>query len=59
MLSGASVQKLSLLKATIEDHESPIMRRIFEFLFPFGPGWNASTLLFRFPLRLGVTALGM
>jgi solute carrier family 39 (zinc transporter), member 7 len=48
MLSGASVQKLSLLKNTIDDQESPIMRQIFEFLFPFGPGWNASTLLFTF-----------
>jgi len=59
MLSGASVQKLSLLKTTIEDQESPIMRQIFEFLFPFGPAWNASTFLSRFPLRLGMTALGV
>ncbi|KAF4597652.1 hypothetical protein EYR40_008116 [Pleurotus pulmonarius] len=35
------VQKLSALKTQIEDGESPILRQIFAWLFPFGPGWNA------------------
>ncbi|KAJ8693102.1 hypothetical protein PTI98_010348 [Pleurotus ostreatus] len=35
------IQKLSALKAQIEDGESPILRQIFAWLFPFGPGWNA------------------
>jgi hypothetical protein len=36
-----AVQKLSALKRTVDDDESPIMRQVFGWLFPFGPGWNA------------------
>ncbi|KAG9315009.1 ZIP-like iron-zinc transporter [Chiua virens] len=36
----AAVEKLSDLKRAVED-ESPIMRQVFSWLFPFGPGWNA------------------
>jgi len=35
------VEKLSDLKRIVEDEESPIMRQVFGWLFPFGPGWNA------------------
>ncbi|KIJ66953.1 hypothetical protein HYDPIDRAFT_108919 [Hydnomerulius pinastri MD-312] len=37
----AVVDKLSDLKLAVEDSESPIMRQVFAWLFPFGPGWNA------------------
>ncbi|OJA19981.1 hypothetical protein AZE42_04211 [Rhizopogon vesiculosus] len=37
----ASVEKLSALKIAVEEKESPIMRQVFAWLFPFGPGWNA------------------
>ncbi|OAX42169.1 ZIP-like iron-zinc transporter [Rhizopogon vinicolor AM-OR11-026] len=37
----ASVKKLSALKVAVEEKESPIMRQVFAWLFPFGPGWNA------------------
>lgn len=40
----AAVEKLSDLKRTVEDNESPIMRQVFGWLFPFGPGWNAGLL---------------
>lgn len=36
-----SVEKLSALKIAVEDEESPIMRQVFAWLFPFGPGWNS------------------
>lgn len=36
-----AIERLSGLKIAVEDTESPIMRQIFAFLFPFGPGWNA------------------
>ncbi|KAJ3514904.1 hypothetical protein NLJ89_g2085 [Agrocybe chaxingu] len=36
-----SVSKLSLLKATLEAGESPVMRKVFSWLFPFGPAWNS------------------
>ncbi|KAH7926095.1 Zinc/iron permease [Leucogyrophana mollusca] len=36
-----SVQKLSALKIDMEQKESPIMRQVFAWLFPFGPGWNS------------------
>jgi zinc transporter 7 len=39
----ASVQKLSALRVAIEEKESPIMRQVFAWLFPFGPAWNSST----------------
>ncbi|KAJ7158532.1 ZIP-like iron-zinc transporter [Mycena filopes] len=35
------VWRLSLLKTTLEAEESPIMRQIFGWLFPFGPAWNS------------------
>jgi zinc transporter 7 len=35
------IQKLSALKFALEENESPIMRQVFAWLFPFGPGWNA------------------
>ncbi|KAL4072708.1 Zinc/iron permease [Scleroderma yunnanense] len=35
------VERLSELKIAVEDSESPIMRQVFAWLFPFGPGWNA------------------
>jgi hypothetical protein len=25
----------------LEDEESPIMRKVFAVLFPFGPAWNS------------------
>ncbi|KAF9243426.1 ZIP-like iron-zinc transporter [Melanogaster broomeanus] len=37
----AGVEKLSGLRRAVEDTESPIMRQVFSWLFPFGPGWNA------------------
>lgn len=37
----ASIEKLSALKIAIEEKESPVMRQVFAWLFPFGPGWNA------------------
>lgn len=37
----SAVQKLSQLKEHLEDEESPIMRQVFAWLFPFGPGWNS------------------
>lgn len=41
----AAVEKLSDLKRAVEDNESPIMRQVFSWLFPFGPGWNAGPLI--------------
>ncbi|KAJ7928811.1 ZIP-like iron-zinc transporter [Mycena leptocephala] len=35
------VWRLSLIKTTLEADESPLMRKIFAFLFPFGPAWNS------------------
>ncbi|KAH7913537.1 ZIP-like iron-zinc transporter [Hygrophoropsis aurantiaca] len=35
------VQKLSALKIDMEEKASPIMRQVFAWLFPFGPGWNS------------------
>lgn len=37
----APVQQLSELKIALEDQASPIMRKVFDVLFPFGPGWNS------------------
>ncbi|KAL0579309.1 hypothetical protein V5O48_002707 [Marasmius crinis-equi] len=36
-----SVKQLSALKIDLEEQESPIMRKIFAILFPFGPAWNS------------------
>ncbi|PPQ95210.1 hypothetical protein CVT26_014901 [Gymnopilus dilepis] len=35
------VQKLSMLKETLEAQASPVMRTVFAWLFPFGPAWNS------------------
>ncbi|KAF8239607.1 Zinc/iron permease [Tricholoma matsutake] len=35
------VQKLSALKNALDEHESPVMRKVFAWLFPFGPAWNS------------------
>ncbi|KAJ7455250.1 ZIP-like iron-zinc transporter [Mycena galericulata] len=35
------VWRLSLLKAALEEEESPLMRKVFAVLFPFGPAWNS------------------
>lgn len=35
------VWRLSLLKATLEEDASPVMRKVFAVLFPFGPAWNS------------------
>ncbi|KAJ7650051.1 ZIP-like iron-zinc transporter [Roridomyces roridus] len=37
----APVWRLGLLKAALEEEESPFMRRVFAILFPFGPAWNS------------------
>ncbi|KDR75998.1 hypothetical protein GALMADRAFT_247207 [Galerina marginata CBS 339.88] len=37
----APVQKLSILKEALEAEQSPIMRTVFSWLFPFGPAWNS------------------
>lgn len=41
ILECHSVEKLSALKIAVEDEASPIMRQVFAWLFPFGPGWNS------------------
>ena len=35
------VLKLSTLKNALEEQESPTMRTVFAWLFPFGPAWNS------------------
>lgn len=35
------IQSLSALKVALEEEESPIMRKVFAVLFPFGPAWNS------------------
>lgn len=35
------MRKLVKVKAELEEGESPILRQIFGFLFPFGPAWNS------------------
>jgi len=35
------VQQLSAIKHELEAAQSPIMRQVFSWLFPFGPGWNS------------------
>ncbi|TFK84254.1 Zinc/iron permease [Polyporus arcularius HHB13444] len=37
----APIQQLSALKEELEAAQSPIMRTVFSWLFPFGPGWNS------------------
>ncbi|KZT02596.1 Zinc/iron permease [Laetiporus sulphureus 93-53] len=35
------IQQLNTLKRELEEAQSPIMRQVFAWLFPFGPGWNS------------------
>lgn len=35
------MRKLSALKIAVEEQESPIMRQVFAWLFPFGPAANS------------------
>ncbi|KAI0649363.1 ZIP-like iron-zinc transporter [Trametes meyenii] len=35
------VKALGVLKEELEAAQSPIMRQVFSWLFPFGPGWNS------------------
>ncbi|KAF7327935.1 ZIP-like iron-zinc transporter [Mycena kentingensis (nom. inval.)] len=35
------IWRLSMLKKTLEAEQSPVMRRVFSWLFPFGPGMNS------------------
>ncbi|KAH9945331.1 Zinc/iron permease [Epithele typhae] len=35
------IQRLGALKEELESAQSPIMRTVFAWLFPFGPGWNS------------------
>lgn len=35
------VKRLSALKHSLEEDESPLLRKIFAVLFPFGPAWNS------------------
>lgn len=37
------VQQLSAIKHELQAAQSPIMRQVFAWLFPFGPGWNSGT----------------
>ncbi|EGN98866.1 hypothetical protein SERLA73DRAFT_181563 [Serpula lacrymans var. lacrymans S7.3] len=37
----APIQRLNALKLAAEEKESPVMRQVFAWLFPFGPGWNS------------------
>ncbi|KAJ7769049.1 ZIP-like iron-zinc transporter [Mycena olivaceomarginata] len=35
------VWRLGLLKSALEAEQSPLMRNVFAWLFPFGPAWNS------------------
>ncbi|KAF8150067.1 ZIP-like iron-zinc transporter [Crassisporium funariophilum] len=35
------MRNLSALKEKLEQQQSPIMRKVFTWLFPFGPAWNS------------------
>ena len=35
------MRKLNALKIAMDEQESPIMRQVFMWLFPFGPAWNS------------------
>jgi len=37
----APVRQLTALKEELAGDESPLMRQVFAWLFPFGPGWNS------------------
>lgn len=36
-----AIKKLTSLKNVIDEGESPLLRQVFAWLFPFGPGWNS------------------
>ncbi|RDB25913.1 Zinc transporter SLC39A7 [Hypsizygus marmoreus] len=35
------IRRLGALKQALEEGESPILRQVFNWLFPFGPAWNS------------------
>ena len=37
----STVKQLSALKQQVVGSQSPVMRQVFSWLFPFGPGWNS------------------
>jgi solute carrier family 39 (zinc transporter), member 7 len=37
----APVRQLGALKEQLEEGESPVLRQVFAWLFPFGPAWNS------------------
>jgi solute carrier family 39 (zinc transporter), member 7 len=39
--SCTPIQKLNALKIAMDEQDSPIMRQVFTWLFPFGPAWNS------------------
>ncbi|KAG6902853.1 hypothetical protein C0995_010738 [Termitomyces sp. Mi166 len=36
-----AIKNLSSLKDVVEEGESPLLRQVFAWLFPFGPAWNS------------------
>ncbi|KAG6919179.1 hypothetical protein DXG01_008477 [Tephrocybe rancida] len=36
-----AIKQLSALKEAAEEGESPLLRQVFAWLFPFGPAWNS------------------
>jgi len=41
ILQCAPIERLSVLKQSLEAQHSPVLRTIFSWLFPFGPAWNS------------------
>jgi zinc transporter 7 len=41
ILQCAPIQRLSVLKQSLEEQHSAVLRTIFSWLFPFGPAWNS------------------
>ena len=41
MAACGAVEALSAIKEEVEEGSSPLMRQVFAWLFPFGPGWNS------------------
>ncbi|KAF8627068.1 hypothetical protein AX17_006407 [Amanita inopinata Kibby_2008] len=39
--SCEALQTLNAVKHAVEESESPFMRKVFAWLFPFGPAWNS------------------
>ncbi|KAI0779097.1 ZIP zinc transporter-domain-containing protein [Irpex lacteus] len=44
------IKTLSALKDELEEGQSPVMRQVFAWLFPFGPAWNSGVSLLLFSL---------